>query len=474
MQRGWSPRAGIVTTTLITVAIGILCLSSGYFIIFQNLFYIPIIIACICYGKRGFALSVAIAAIYFCLILAFTREATILLQALVRSLIFILIAATITYLSLKREAAVEVLQKHRELLSEITGQVPSVVYQFYARPNGERGLYYVSPRSEQLLGLKPDRNNFLEKFTALVVSEHREDFLRSIDQAVQKVAEWKYEGMLEKPSGEKIWFSGNSIPLKREKEIVFNGMITDITERKRMEEEKQKVAELRALAETKSKFTAVVSHELRSPLAVVREALDILWEGMVGDVNDEQKEVLGMAKTNIDRLSRLINSVLDFQRMESGKMEFDMRENDLKATIAEAIESLSILSVRKNLDLTEECEEELPKIKFDRDRLIQVLTNLVSNAFNNTEKGGVTVDAKKENNAVHVSVRDTGKGIRVEDIPKIFEPFKQVEKGKGGRKGGSGLGLAISKEIILAHHGKIWAESEVGKGTTFHFTLPVA
>jgi len=261
----------------------------------------------------------------------------------------------------------------------------------------------------------------------------------------------------------------NARQIKRRlgKERIILLAIEDITERKASEEA------LTKLTKMKSKFTSMVSHELRSPLAVIIGALDIVSEGLTGSVNDEQKEILGIAKGNIDRLGRLINNVLDFQKIESGKMEFDIRENDLNEVLTEVHKSMSILSKKKGLDLRMELEEGLPKIKFDRDKLIQVLTNLVSNAINNAERGSVTLASKKENDVVHIRVQDTGIGIPAEDIPRLFQPFEQMNDSKGRKKGGTGLGLAISKEIILAHQGKIWAESEVGKGSTFQFTLPL-
>ena len=251
------------------------------------------------------------------------------------------------------------------------------------------------------------------------------------------------------------------------------GISEDITEQKNLEAEKTRVEVLASTSETKSKFTSMVSHELRSPLAVIKEALDIILEGIVGSVNPEQTEILGMAKTNIDRLGRLINNVLDFQKIEAGRMVFNLQENDPHEVLTEVYQSMSVLSKRKGLDLRLEVGEGLPRMRFDRDRIIQVLTNLMSNAIHNTESGGVILGANKEDDKLHVRVQDGGAGIAADDLPKLFQPFEQVDGNKSKKKGGTGLGLAISKEIVLAHHGQIWAESQQGKGSTFHFTLPL-
>jgi PAS domain S-box-containing protein len=129
----------------------------------------------------------------------------------------------------------EIVKKNKELLFEMTNKIPGVVYQFYTRPNKEMGFYYVSNKSEEILGLKPDLKGYFERFTALVIPEHRKSFIKSIEKSVKESSKWEYEGILQKPTGEKIWFSGNSSPMLCEKEIVFNGIVTDITERKESE-----------------------------------------------------------------------------------------------------------------------------------------------------------------------------------------------------------------------------------------------
>lgn len=251
------------------------------------------------------------------------------------------------------------------------------------------------------------------------------------------------------------------------------GFFWDISDEKFLEAEKKRVAALEATSEIKSRFTAMVAHELRSPLAVIKESLSIVLEGMVGSVSDEQKKLLEIAKNNTDRLGRLINNVLDFQRIEAGKVVYDIHENDLKEVMTEVLEAVSILSKKKGLVLKGEWEESFPKVKFDKDKLTQVLMNLLNNAIHNTESGGILLRAQLEKEGVHVEVRDEGPGIKAEDFHKLFQPFEQVEGHNRKMRGGTGLGLAISKEIVLAHHGKIWVESAVGKGSTFHFTIPL-
>ncbi|MDD5194570.1 MAG: ATP-binding protein [Candidatus Omnitrophica bacterium] len=223
----------------------------------------------------------------------------------------------------------------------------------------------------------------------------------------------------------------------------------------------------------RSDFTSMVSHELRTPLTAIKESISIVLEEAAGKLNDEQKDFLGMSRRNVDRLSRLINDVLDYQKLESGKFEFNMQGKDMNEVIKEVQNTMASVAKNKGLDIILDLDENLPKTKFDRDKIVQVLTNLINNAIKFTEKGSITIASSKKDNFVHLAVKDTGPGIKKEDLPRLFVAFEQLEKGKDRKTGGTGLGLAISKEIIEKHKGKIWAESELGKGTTFQFILPL-
>lgn len=223
----------------------------------------------------------------------------------------------------------------------------------------------------------------------------------------------------------------------------------------------------------KSEFTSTVSHELRTPLAAIKEGIAIVSDGTAGGLNNEQKEFLDIAKRNVDRLARLINNILGFQKLEAGKATFSFEHEDVNEAVKEAVSTMASLADQKGLYLKFEPAKELPKIKFDRDKISQVLTNLISNAIKFTDNGGVIIKTDKGDNFVKVSVADTGPGIKKEDIPKLFRQFSQLEDGIKRKTGGTGLGLAISKEIIEKHKGKIWVDCEYGKGSTFSFSLPI-
>jgi len=241
---------------------------------------------------------------------------------------------------------------------------------------------------------------------------------------------------------------------------------TDIIERKIAEEKLKEVAEL------KSKLTSMVSHELRTPLAAIKTGISIVLDGLTGGINAEQKEVLDIVKTNVDRLARLINDVLDFHKLESKKMQLKMEENDIVQVIREIYDMMNPLAEQKGLTFTLEVPALLPKAVFDKDRIIQVLSNLVNNALKFTQKGSITITADKELQGIHVAVVDTGVGIKQEDISRLFHSFEQLETPDNTKIEGTGLGLAICNEIIEQHGGDIWVESEIGKGSTFHFIIP--
>lgn len=243
-------------------------------------------------------------------------------------------------------------------------------------------------------------------------------------------------------------------------------IVRDITDRKKAQEE------LKEAAKTKSAFTSKVSHELRTPLTAMKEGIALVLDGLAGDINEEQKELLGIAKKNVDRLTRLINDVLDFQKLDSGMMKFNLEANDVNQIVNDVYKMMVLPAKNAGLNFLLELDENLPKVKFDSDKITQVLTNLVNNAMKFTEKGNITIKTSKTEDAVQVSVSDTGYGIKKEDMPKLFDSFAQLGNGGQRKTGGTGLGLAISKEIVEQHGGRVWVKSEPGRGSKFMFTIP--
>jgi len=290
-----------------------------------------------------------------------------------------------------------------------------------------------------------------------------------LEKTLMDVMESLHPKTLEIKGGEGNWYSVYIRP-DRTIDNKIDGVVmifVDITDRRKAEED------LKNAMEIKSKFTSMVSHELRSPLGAIKEGINLVLECLVGDLNDEQKDLLDTAKKNVDRLSHFINNVLDFQKLQSGKIDFDIQENNINEVALDVKKTMELLGKEKGLDCVANLDENMPKVRFDKDKIIQVLTNLMSNSIKYTEKGNITISTKHEDNVARVTVQDTGLGIKSEYMERLFQDFELLDKARDRKKGGTGLGLAISKEIILAHHGKIWAESEKGKGSAFHFTLPI-
>jgi len=242
---------------------------------------------------------------------------------------------------------------------------------------------------------------------------------------------------------------------------------------------------LKELDQLKSDFVASVSHELNTPLATSKYLLSIVEKGIAGNVTPKQKEYLGLIQNNIDRLTRLIDNLLNLSRIESGRFELRREQLDIAGLIKEAIEPFKASAQAKTVSLKAAIASRLPKVYIDKDRAMQVLTNLLDNAIKFTPEGGrivISAEIFKPQpsflNAgldfVQVCVSDSGAGISPEDIDKLFVKFQRVSNKLQGEKiKGTGLGLAITKEIVDAHSGKIWIESELGAGSKFFFTMPV-
>lgn len=285
----------------------------------------------------------------------------------------------------------------------------------------------------------------------------------------QKGMQHHFETKMAKKDGEVIDVNVSLSVLKNPEGTITGsiGVIRDVTDRKKAEEK------LKEAMRIKSEFISTVSHELRTPLAIMKEDLAIVLGGATGKINDKQKHFLKAAERNLNRLVRLINDVLDSQKLDSGKMKFNMQENDINEVITGVHKTMASSAKDNNLQLNLKLEDNLPKLRFDTDKIIQALTNLVNNAIKFTEEGSITIATRRIENVIKVSISDTGCGIKQEDMPRLFHRFEQLATGGDRKTGGTGLGLAISKEIVEEHSGKIWAESELGKGTTIHFLLPI-
>jgi signal transduction histidine kinase len=233
-------------------------------------------------------------------------------------------------------------------------------------------------------------------------------------------------------------------------------------------------AELRESERLKDEFISVVGHELRTPLTSIRGSLGLLQAGLLGELPHDASEMVDLAVTNTDRLVRLINDVLDIERMDAGRMELELVPVKASELVRQAAQIVQVTATQAKVTFELEVEDGLT-VSVDPDRVIQVLVNLLGNAIKFSNRWSVvTVNAHSESAHAVFAIHDTGRGIPPELQETIFERFRQVDASDARDKGGSGLGLAIARGIVEHHGGRIWLESRPGEGSTFSFTLPLA
>jgi PAS domain S-box-containing protein len=273
---------------------------------------------------------------------------------------------------------------------------------------------------------------------------------------------YRREQRLLRADGTVLW-SDSTISVLRDAEGLPRyalAMLDDITARKEVER-------------LKDEFVSVVGHELRTPLTSIRGSLGLLAGGLAGDLPDDAKEMVALALTNTNRLVRLVEDTLDLERMQAGAGELELRPVPVRELVDTAVGVVGQLADEAGLTIAVEADE--LDVMADPDRAVQALTNLLGNAVKFSPPGGtIHVGVRRRERDAELSVRDEGRGIPREQLDAIFERFRQVDASDRREKGGTGLGLAIAREIVVRSRGRIWAESEVGAGSTFCFTLPLA
>jgi GAF domain-containing protein len=239
------------------------------------------------------------------------------------------------------------------------------------------------------------------------------------------------------------------------------------------EEIQDKSRQLEEASKHKSQFLANMSHELRTPLNAILGYTELILDNIYGEAPDKMRGVLERIQSNGKHLLGLINDVLDLSKIEAGQLTLALADYSMKELIQGVYVAVEPLATQKKLALKTELQPNLPAARGDDRRLAQVLLNLVGNAIKFTEAGEVTIEASLADGAFNIAVRDTGPGIAAADHGKIFEEFQQADSSSTRKKGGTGLGLAISKRIVEMHGGRIWVDSDLGRGSKFTFTVPV-
>jgi signal transduction histidine kinase len=234
----------------------------------------------------------------------------------------------------------------------------------------------------------------------------------------------------------------------------------------------QYAIERKKIDRLKDEFVSSVSHEIRTPIAIVKEGVSLLLDSIPGPINEEQKKILCMARDNISRLTRIITEILDFSKLASGQIELIRDRINICSMTQEVAQSFETPVNSKGIQMRVSMPSETLYVYADSERVFQIFSGIIGNAVRFTESGHIDLVVKDMGAEVECTVRDTGIGIDKKDLPMIFERFRQIGRTNGGGDRGTGLGLSIVKELVEKHEGSIRVQSEKGKGTTVFFSLP--
>ncbi|MCX5712828.1 MAG: ATP-binding protein [Candidatus Omnitrophica bacterium] len=364
------------------------------------------------------------------------------------------------------------------LFQELMDNVPDVVY--FKDKKGR--LIYVNRAHARGLGLEPEQVvgktdfDFFPRERAMMMAKDDRIVIEKGRPIIDKVER------ATRPDGVDNYVSTTKVPRFDAKGNIIGliGITRDITHRQQLEtlrrqgeKMKKQLESLREIDRMKTDFISVVSHELRTPLAITKEAITLTLDGVKGELNPGQKNILLKAKNNTERLKKIIEELLEISRLEKGKTKLHYSLINLGDLITELCEYFKQVAAQKGLTLACSCPNTEINIFSDADKLTQILTNLIENAIKFTENNGsVNIEVKVFEDKVRFGVIDTGVGILKQDQSRIFDRFLQVTNPVSGKNKGMGLGLSIVKELVRMMGGEIWVESSAGIGSKFYFTIP--
>lgn len=378
----------------------------------------------------------------------------------------------------KSRLAAEV-SSYRKRLVDIVQSVPGVVWEAWGLPDSShQRINFVSDHVEAMLGYTVEEWLRVPNFWLSIV--HPEDKERAAQEGYEIFMGMR-PGLSQfrwlTKDGRAIWVEAHSVAVKDEagQPIGMRGVTMDITERKIAE---QKILEandeLQRLHQIKSQFTSVVTHELRTPLAAIKEGIDITLDELDGPLSQGNRENLNIATTNVDRLARLISNVLDFSRIEAGVLELYKDAHDLKRIVADSFRIMKFIAQKKGLRFDLDIPATAVSALCDADKIKQVIINLLDNAIKFTPPDGtVLVRLESDAAAVRIHVQDDGPGIEPRDQEKIFQMYWQSLSEPRVSARGAGVGLAVCRKIMDLHGGKIFVKSTPGQGSHFTVGLPL-
>lgn len=356
------------------------------------------------------------------------------------------------------EATRELAERQRK----IGLNIPGMIYQYLLRTDASSCFPYASEGIRNIYGVTPEEVK--DDATPVFAVLHPDDLAhvaQTIQTSAHNLTEWQAEYRVHHPQKGDIWVEGHATPERLPNgDIIWHGFISDITERKK--------------AETiKNEFVATVSHELRTPLTSIRGSLGLITGGVAGALPEQARSLVEIAHKNSERLGRLINDLLDMEKIASGKMVITLEPQSLMPLVAQSIAANQGYADLREITFQLVRRIESGTVNVDSERFQQVLANCLSNAAKFSPAGGIVeIAVDVQTNCFRVSVTDHGEGIPDNFKSHVFEKFSQADASDTRAKGGTGLGLAISKEIMERMHGQIGFDSVNGVGTTFWVELP--
>jgi PAS domain S-box-containing protein len=362
----------------------------------------------------------------------------------------------------QRRWAVSAYSESQAQLQAITNNAPGVLFQLFIGPDGIGRFSYVSGGAERVLGVPAEDIVGTPGTISRMISRAA---LAEVERQLKLSAEtrqaWSLEAEFTKPTGEKVWMRAAAEPrIDINDKLVWDGSLFDITERKRSEQ-------------MKNDFISTVSHELRTPLTSIRGSLGLVAAGAAGEIPPKVAGLIKIAHSNSERLVRLINDILDIEKIESGRMPFDPRPMALRPLVEQAIESSGNYLAERNVSIILDDQAPGALTAVDPDRLHQVMLNLLSNAIKySPHEGQITVRLARQESMIRVSVIDQGPGIPLAFQSRIFGKFEQADSSDSRQKGGTGLGLSIVKAIVDRLGGVVSFDTGPATGTAFHVDLP--